>query len=851
MEKNGLKSFSKAMEGIGNEVNTKNKINKGKKRFAGIRFSRLVDWLIMFPLYLVVILLPMFFYQNVPSPLELNKQILLVVLVGISALAWIGKMAWKNEMRFRKSFLLIPVAVFLLMYGLSTVYSSYYEQSMWGYFGGEYNAFVTILFLATFFVLIFNNIKNYQGVVKLLSSFLLGGFLLALFSILQFFEIYLLSLEFTKVKSFTPVGSIYVSSIYIASVFLVSVTLFLSSVSKWIKLFLVSLSVATFFLLMIINFKIIWIVLLIMLAFILGVTILVENKKPSQLRILPMIFLVFVLLFLLRGKPLFNNFELPVEVFLKYKTATKISLNSIKDSPMLGSGPTTFANVYKKNRPSGLGDFSVVNFNESTSFFLTLASTTGLLGIASFLFLVGAGLTVLFKEIVGIILSSSKEQKNNFYNFLGISIGVGWLFLTLMLFLYFANITILMLWWLFLALLLVTSFLSKGEKDAKSNEIATASSGPKTSFFLSFGFVLVIIGFVAVIYLQGQKYIAAVYFTQALTIDAEVDGTQKVAEKISRAVSLDPNRDSYFRDLAVVHLALAKEKIVEKGLQNLTPEESNFVSARFRSALQSLNQAKVLNPSDSLNLVSVAKLYEEFIIIQKDSADKAVDNYREAIELDPKNPELYQAIANVQVTLADLDLLAQTPAQGSERQLSQEGREYLAMAEEHLKKALVIKPEHVGANVSLVSVYERQGATENAINKSKENLGIYPNSAELHMDLGRIYYQQENYDEAVVYLNKALALSPQYSNARYLLALVLEKQNDTEGALREFEKIQETNLNNELLEKIIDNLKNGRTALSEVDGDEPVLEAEELAPSEEGIGEEEVLEETLINGRLE
>lgn len=93
MEKNGLKSFSKAMEGIGNEVNTKNKINKGKKRFAGIRFSRLVDWLIMFPLYLVVILLPMFFYQNVPSPLELNKQILLVVLVGISALAWIGKMA--------------------------------------------------------------------------------------------------------------------------------------------------------------------------------------------------------------------------------------------------------------------------------------------------------------------------------------------------------------------------------------------------------------------------------------------------------------------------------------------------------------------------------------------------------------------------------------------------------------------------------------------------------------------------------------------------------------------------------------------------------------------------------------
>ncbi len=349
MKEGELKGFLKVKRGAGVEFDKKNKIEKKKEEHSkATKFSKLIDWLIILPIYLVVILLPMFFCQNVSSPLELNKQVLLVALVGISALTWIGKMAWKNEMRFRKSFLLIPVLVFLSIYGLSTVYSTYYEQSMWGYFGGEHNAFVTLLFLVTFFILIFNNVKDYQGVVKLLFSFLLGGALLTLFSTLQFFEVYLLPSEFAKVRSFTPIGSIYVSSVYVTTIFLVSVTLFLSSVSKWIKLFLVSLSVGTFFLLMIINFKVIWIVLLIMLAFILGVTILIENKKPSQLRILPMIFLVFALLFLLRGKPLFTNFDLPVEVFLKYKTASEISLSSIKNSPMLGSGPTTFANVYKK-----------------------------------------------------------------------------------------------------------------------------------------------------------------------------------------------------------------------------------------------------------------------------------------------------------------------------------------------------------------------------------------------------------------------------------------------------------------------------------------------------------------------
>ena len=420
------------------------------------------------------------------------------------------------------------------------------------------------------------------------------------------------------------------------------------------------------------------------------------------------------------------------------------------------------------------------------------------------------------------------------------------MFLTIMLFIYFTNITILMLSWLFLALLLVTSFLGNGEGRAKSDEIATTSSGPKTSFSLSFGFVLVIIGFVAVIYLQGQKYIAAVYFKQALMVNVEDRGTQKIAEKISKAVSLDPNRDSYFRDLAIVHLALAKEKIVEKGLQNLTPEESNHVSARFRSALQSLNQAKILNPGDSLNLVSLANLYEEFIVIQKDSADKATENYQGAIELDPKNPELYQAVANVQITLADLDLLEQAPSQGGKRQLSKKGQEYLALAEEYLKKALAIKSDHLGANALLVSVYERQSDIKKAINKSKENLEIYPSSAELHMDLGRIYYQQKNYEEATIYLEKALGLNSQYSNARYLLALVLEDQGDSAGALREFKKIQEINPDNDLLEKIIDNLEKGRKALFGVNGNEAeVLEANEIVVPE--VGAEEAGEKDLVD----
>ena len=784
------------------------------------RFLNLADWFIRVPLYLVVVLVPLVFLQNVPSALELNKQVLFVALVGVSVLAWIGKMAWKNEIKFKKSFLLIPVLTFLLIYGLSTVFSDYYEQSMWGYFGGESRAFVSVLFFVAFFILIYNNIRSFQGISKFLFSFLISGLFLVIFGILQFFEIYLLPFDFAQSKFFNPIGSIYVFAIYLGLVFLISITLFLSGVPRWLKGLLLGLAVASFFLLMVINFKMLWIILLVILAFILGMTILIENQKTTQARVIPMIFLVLTLLFLLRSKPLLDNSNIPMEIFLKQKVAAKISLDAIKADPMLGSGPTMFSNVYKQNRPNNLGTFSTINFNESTSFFYTLASTTGILGTLSFLFLVGSGFVLLFKEITGAI--SRTEQRENMHRYWSLSVGVAWLFLTIFLFIYFVSISVLMLWWMFYALLVSSAFLNNKDKEKAVAEISTASSSPKTSFFLSFGFVLIIIGFIAVIYLQGQKYLAAVYFQGALKAGNQQQDIDVTSEKVSKAVSLDPNRDSYYRDLAVVHLALAKEKIDEKGIQNLTPDESNFISTRFRNALQSLNQAKLLNPKNSLNFVSAGKLYEEFIIIDRESGDKAIENYEEAIRLDPQNPDLYLAVAGVKILLSDLNMIEQNAKNvtGQKLEPTKESLEDLAMAEDYLLKALEVNDNYVKADLALVSVYEKQGDLNKAVEKASSNVDKYPKSSEFAMELGRLYYQQENFDKAEESLRTSLDLNYQYANARYLLGLVLDKKGNRGEALAEFKKVQETNSDNELLKTIIDNLENGKSALSGINESE-------------------------------
>lgn len=815
-------------------------IKKDKIIHSGSFSSKMADWLIALSIHLTVIILPLFFLDNIPSPFELGKRVPLVGLVGFGTLVWIGKMAWKNEIKFRKSFLLIPASTFLLFYGLSTVFSEYREQSMWGYFEGEQSAFVSILFLVAFFILVYNNIRDYRGVMKLIFSFLLSGLFLGVLGILQFFEVYLLPFELAKFRFFNPLGSVYVFSIYISSVFLVSLTLFLSQISKLLKIILLILSSLSFFVLVVIGFKMVWIALLLALAFILGMNVLIENKNTSQARIIPMVFLVLTLFLMLKSKPLSNS-NLPVETSIRYGTAIEISLSSLKSNALLGTGPTTFSDVYKKNKPSNSGDFSTQNFDESASFFLTLASTTGILGAISFLFLVFSGVFCLLGELIKIIKT---ENKNNLQSYLGVSIGVAWIFLTIFLFIYSANISILMLWWLFLALIISMSFLRQDNKIEINEDIEVTAINPKTSFAVSFGFVLVIIGFLAIIYLQCQKYIAAIYFNQALRASEQERNIEKTAEKITKALTLDSGRDSFYRDLAVVHIALAKEKIKEKGLENLSPEESNYVSARFKKALDSLIYAKDLNPGNSLNFVSLASLYGEFVVIQKDAGEKAIENYQKAIELDPKNLDIYQAMANVQITLADLEVVKQNSSkkQGEGAEIPQKSLEYLAMAEEYLKKALEIKADHLGANVLLVSVYEKQKNIDGAIQKAKDNLEIYPNSAEVRLDLGRIYYQQKNFDEAEKHLKVALEMDGQYSNARYLLGLILNERKNTGGALEEFRKIKASNPDNELISKIIDNLENGRRIFYGTSRELPLKEAEK---AEESLSEEtELTEET-------
>ena len=105
--------------------------------------------------------------------------------------------------------------------------------------------------------------------------------------------------------------------------------------------------------------------------------------------------------------------------------------------------------------------------------------------------------------------------------------------------------------------------------------------------------------------------------------------------------------------------------------------------------------------------------------------------------------------------------------------------------------------------------------------------------------LGRIYYNSGNINEAKNIFLEIERLQPSNSNARYSLGLIYEKEENSEEALREFETVLLLNPDNQEVIEKIDNLK--KLIEKKNKKSEPTLEP----VIEEEDGEDEVEEEDV------
>src|SRR4030042_1282115 len=627
---------------------------------------KILSWVVLGAIYLLTFLLPIFFLPSVPSILELNKQILLIVFGGIAFLAWVGKLAWEGRIRIKKNFLLVPVLLLLLVFALNTVFSTYRDQSMWGGFGTEGLSLVTVIAMIAVFFVITNNFDTRKKINSLLLALIASSFLASVYAIFQMYGKFIFKNPALAQNSFNSIGSVYAFSAFIGAVLILTIAAVLEKQSAAVKITLIVFSLIFVFSLVAINFRTTLVAFLVGMAVLLGLAIIpTGGEEKNRSLILPMVVLTLILLATLIGKNgSIVKVQLPIEVWLSQSASYDVAKSALKDRFLLGQGLSMYDLAYLKGKPSeiNLTNFWTVKFNEAASRFFTILTSTGFLGAAAILFLIGSVLVLMFSSLVKIF----GRKGEGTYILIGVT--AMWIYLTILQFVYASNLSLDFVWWIAMAAFVVLGYMVFGRKE----EIIRETSSPRVSLVLSFVFVVIIFGFFSLIFLEGQKYAAATAYNTALKSDAQGGNLEDLVGKLGRVVNLDQSRDIYHRNLSIALFALLNKKVSDKGIANLSENDRAEISNLYFAAEEQANAAIKLNPKNSDNLVQLAQINQN-VIGSKDGADEAaVKAFRDALNYNPKDPSIHYQIGQVYLSMADLETAksaSQQTGQNKQREL--------------------------------------------------------------------------------------------------------------------------------------------------------------------------------------
>jgi len=747
-----------------------------------------------YPLYLLLFLLPIFFFPLTQNILDFPKQILAQILIALSFIGWMGKSILEGEIHFKvnKIFYFIIFLILILLL-LSSFFSISLKYSLLGlsldFVDSFLNYFVLIIFA---FLLINNFVKRPREIISLIYVIIFGGIIAAIFNLFQMYNIFLLPFDFSKSISFNSIGTPNSISIFFISLLPLSFVLALKEKGK-VKLFLM-LGLLLFFLnVLFIDFKIGWLGLIVSIL-VLFIFIPPERKLSTWLLIALMVGLIFSIFFYffpltMRGFPILPS-EVSLSVFSEVEIIKNAFSNNIKNM-IFGTGPATFVLDYAQYRSPLLNQsiFWDIRFSRGYSMFFDWMLTKGILGIFALLFL-----------YIFVFYFFLKKLKGGEFFEIKLGISASLFSLIFISFFYPFNFTLWFLFWFLVGLFGFFFF----EKD-----ISFKINTQFRSMVSNFVFVMVLIVGLSLVSFNVRWYLAEMYYFEGLK---ETTNFERATERLLKATRLNPLMDNYWRDLSQLYLLQANSIIQNQKVP--VEEKRERVNFLIGLGAESTNRAINLAPFNVINWNARGFFYQNLVGIEG-AENQALISYRRAMQLEPSSPFPYGELARVYI------LLAQNFAQKGEKEKS---IEYLNFAKEALNMALELKQDYSVAHYLLAAVLDQLGNIDEAIERLEWLTSLTPQDFGVRFQLGVLYWKKGEIEKAKKQFEEVIVINPDYSNGRYMLGLVLDKIGEREKAIEEFEIVAKLNPENEEVKKILENLKNGLPALQGIIQDQQQIE---------------------------
>lgn len=609
---------------------------------------------------ILLVLFPIIFLGITTDGFVLPKEILLCFGTGLGIFIFAVKSIAEGKVKLRTSPLDLPVFLFTAITFLSAIFSMNRYDAL--------ASFVPILFMAFLYFVIVNTAREEKQIIFILGGLVLGASLAAALSTVSFSKIYLLPFPYTHIPFFTTFGSLLDQALYFALIlpipgyFVYNLIKILSSKQRTKAHFRENGTGQKKISGKMIAFTVAFFIILLSL----GIT---------------------VFLLMTKQKPILLPYQFGLQT--GFAAISQDNTNVLK-SFLLGSGIGTYLIDFTRFKPATYNLNSTIwafSFFRSSSFILEILATTGLLGIASFLF-------IGFKMI--------REKKS----FLPL------VFAFIAAFLFPFSYSILTLFFVLLALFSVSRILAnpnkygdtelyivtlkrglfiarpEGEKIQQNPNERRYSKILPIAFFLS---LIVIVG-IPLYYTFFFVY-SDLIFAKSI-VAAEKNNAVNTYNYQLSAIKLYPYRDIYYQSFSQTNIVIANALAASQP-KNATPssQAQQQILGLIQQSINSARSASTIAPYNSTNWSNLSTIYRSLIGFGQNADQFTVLTEQQTIALDPNNPQNYITLGGIYYQLGAYD-----------------------DAIRQFQIAINLKPDYANAYYNYGHAYEAKGDLPSALN---------------------------------------------------------------------------------------------------------------------------------------
>lgn len=236
---------------------------------------------------------------------------------------------------------------------------------------------------------------------------------------------------------------------------------------------------------------------------------------------------------------------------------------------------------------------------------------------------------------------------------------------------------------------------------------------------------------------------------------------------------------------------LNKAKIIFEHLLSIYPDQIDILqSLAFIAFEQNDLEESKLHFQNALEISNHAELHNNlaFVLTELNEYDEALKHLQLAIHMNPECIEAYNNIANVFASKGKYQLAIDYYYKTIELKpefaeahnnlaniLSETGNAKQAII--HYETAIRLKPDYLKASINLAFSHYQNGETDKALSLFQVLYKSFPRDSYISQGLGLIFAKNEQFSDAVYFLNQAIQLESENPDHYNNLGLTLVKIN--------------------------------------------------------------------------